>query len=726
MDNNIIIGDFSNEMSTRYLSYAMDVIVNRALPDIRDGLKPVHRRILYDMFQLGLMPNKSYKKSARVVGDVLGKYHPHGDSSVYDALVKLAQNFRMRYPLVDGHGNFGSVDGDSAAAMRYTETKLKPIALEMLNGTNENIVKFVPNFDGEETEPTVLPTKFPNLLVNGSSGIAVGMTTEIPPHNLTEVIDSIIYKIKNPGCNLTDIMQFVKSPDFPTGATILNQNDLYNMYKTGKGKIIIRAKYHIENTKKYKQIVFTEIPYNTIKSKIVENIATLTIEKDKVLQNIVEIRDESDRNGIRIVIDLRKNQDENIILKQLFIKTQLQKNFNAIFCALVNNEPKVLPLLDILEYYIDFQKEIIINKSTFELQIKEKRLNVLQGLKIAINDIDKVINIIKTSENRKNATNNLQHKLELNKIQTNAILDLKLERLTKLNKNKINEELISIKKEINRLKLIIKNNDALEENLINQLIEMKSKFGDKRRTTIIEKDKLESIDTNIIEEYSTYCTISKHGYLHKLRKKSDSIKLKDEDYIINELYSNNADTLLLFSNRGNCYKLYEYELDEDKPSKLGQYLPSLLNMGKNEEIITMVTTNNYVGDIIEIFENGKIARIPLESFKTKTKRTKLKNSLYLDNGKLINLFVINKDSDILLQTSINKILITNTSIINSKKSKNTSGVQIMKMKSDSKIIRGNLLEQIDTNKINNIKYYKNNTGKGTGKFLKKYDVIDLS
>ncbi|MDV3428667.1 MAG: DNA gyrase subunit A, partial [Bacillota bacterium] len=334
MDNNIIIGDFSNEMSTRYLSYAMDVIINRALPDVRDGLKPVHRRILYDMYQLGLMPNKSYKKSARVVGDVLGKYHPHGDTSVYDALVKLAQNFRMRYPLIDGHGNFGSIDGDSAAAMRYTETKLKPISLQMLDNTNEDIVKFMPNFDGEETEPTVLPTKFPNLLINGSSGIAVGMTTEIPPHNLIEVIEGVIYKIKNPTCNLADVMQYIKSPDFPTGAIILNKNDLYDMYKTGKGKIIIRAKYHIEDTKKYKQIVFTEIPYNTIKSKIIENVATLMMEKDKILQNIIDIRDESDRNGIRIVIDLRKNQDENIILKQLFMKTQLQKNFNAIFCAL--------------------------------------------------------------------------------------------------------------------------------------------------------------------------------------------------------------------------------------------------------------------------------------------------------------------------------------------------------------------------------------------------------
>ena len=431
--------DINKEMKQCYIDYAMSVIVGRALPDVRDGLKPVHRRILYSMQELGITPDKGYRKCARIVGEVLGKYHPHGDTSVYDALVRMAQDFSMRYMLVDGHGNFGSVDGDSAAAMRYTEAKMNKISIEMLRDINKNTVDFVPNFDGEEQEPSVLPSRYPNLLVNGSSGIAVGMATNIPPHNLGEIIDGTVMLIENPEATVLDLMTYIKGPDFPTAGTIMGQSGIRAAYETGRGRIVIRAKAEIEEENNKHRIIVTELPYQVNKARLIENIADLV--KEKKIPGISDLRDESDREGMRIVIELRRDANPNVTLNLLYKHTKMQDTFGVIMLALVDNQPQVLNLKDILVNYIDFQKNVITRRSIFELNKAKDRAHILEGLKIALDNIDEVIQIIRNSATSEIAKNILIEKFVLSDKQSSAILEMKLRRLTGLERDKIEEEL---------------------------------------------------------------------------------------------------------------------------------------------------------------------------------------------------------------------------------------------------------------------------------------------
>lgn len=481
-EGKVIPVDIKNEMKKCYIDYAMSVIVGRALPDVRDGLKPVHRRILYSLQELGLTPEKGYRKCARIVGDVLGKYHPHGDSSVYDALVRMAQDFSMRYMLVDGHGNFGSVDGDSAAAMRYTEAKMNKIAVEMLRDINKNTVDFMPNFDGEEQEPVVLPSRFPNLLVNGSSGIAVGMATNIPPHNLAEIIDGTIMLIDNPESTVLELMTKITGPDFPTGATIMGKAGIRAAYETGKGKIIVRANAEIEEENGRHSIIVTEIPYQVNKAKLVENIADLV--KDKKITGISDLRDESDRDGMRIVIELKRDANPSVVLNLLYKHTKLQDTFGIIMLALVNNEPKVLNLKQILENYVEFQKEVITRRTIFDLNKAEARAHILEGLKIALDNIDEVISIIRNSNTTEIAKNTLMERFELSEKQSQAILEMRLRRLTGLERGKIEEEYNELMKQIEYLKSILASEEKLLDVIKEELLEIKNRYSDERKSKI--------------------------------------------------------------------------------------------------------------------------------------------------------------------------------------------------------------------------------------------------
>lgn len=673
----IIKSDISKEMKYRYPIYALDVITDRALADVRDGLKPVHRRILFAMQELGLLPEKGYRKCARIVGDVLGKYHPHGDGSVYGALVRMAQDFSMRYMLVDGHGNFGSVDGDSAAAMRYTEAKMKDILLELLRDINKNVVDFKPNFDGEEQEPVVLPSRFPNLLVNGSSGIAVGMSSNIPPHNLGEIIDGTVALIDNNEITIEELVQYIQAPDFPTSATIINAKDMLTMYKSGKGKITLRSKYHIENEEDKKQIVFTEIPYQINKQKLCTDIVDLIRNKKDGFKNILEVRDESDKDGMRIVIELKKNENEDIILALLLSKTNLQKDFSAEFRALVNGEPKLLNLKEILHHYIQFQKEVITRRSQFDLDKSTIRLHILEGFKIALDNMDNVISIIRNSKTVEIAKNTLMSKLNLSEKQSQVILEMRLRRLTGLERDKIDEEYNELLKQIEYLESILANENKLNEALKEELLEIKEKYNDGRKTEILQEDEVKTIEVkkeDLIEDFTTTLVFTKEQYFKKTRKYSETQKLKDNDEIQTIVQCSNKDKAIFISNQGNAYFLNLWEVNEQTPSSIGQYLPNLLPLEKDETIIGMLTTNQYKGYAIYVFSNSKIAKIPLSSFETKTNRTKLSNCLTDENGEVLLITQITNDVNIELIDCFGKNKTVNTKDINEKQSKKTVGV----------------------------------------------------
>lgn len=677
----IIKSDISKEMKYRYPVYALDVITDRALPDVRDGLKPVHRRILNAMQELGLFPEKGYRKCARIVGDVLGKYHPHGDSSVYGALVRMAQDFSMRYVLVDGHGNFGSVDGDSAAAMRYTEAKMKEILLEMLRDINKNTVDFKPNFDGEEQEPVVLPSRFPNLLVNGASGVAVGMATNIPSHNLGEVIDGCIALIDNNTITVEELVNYIKAPDFSTKATIINPKDILNMYETGKGQIILRSKYHLENEDDKKQIVFTEIPYQVNKQKVCSNIAELIQNKVDGFKNVLEVRDESDKDGMRIVVELKKTDNEDIILSLLFKKTQLQKAFNAEFRALVNGEPKLLNLKEILKYYIEFQKEVITRRSNFDLSKSKARIHILEGLRIAIDNLDNVINVIRNSKSAEIAKNTLMEKFNLSEKQSQTILEMRLRRLTGLERNKIEEEYTDLLKQIEYLQSIITSEEKLLGVIKDELIEIKTKYDDGRQTEIIESENTKIIEVkkeDLIDNFSTTVIFTKGQYFKKTRKYSLQQNVKDGDEVHTIIQCSNKDKAIFISNLGNAYFLNLWEQNEKTPSALGEFLPNLLPLEKDETIIGMLSTNQYKGQAIYCFENGKILKTPLTSFETKTNRTKLSNSLTDENGAVLLITQIENDTDIELTDSFGKTKVVNTKDINEKASRKSVGVTVFK------------------------------------------------
>jgi DNA gyrase subunit A len=596
-EGKVIHVDINNEMKKCYIDYAMSVIVGRALPDVRDGLKPVHRRILYSLQGLGLTPEKGYRKCARIVGDVLGKYHPHGDSSVYDALVRMAQDFSMRYMLVDGHGNFGSVDGDSAAAMRYTEAKMNKISVEILRDINKNTVDFMPNFDGEEQEPVVLPSRFPNLLVNGSSGIAVGMATNIPPHNLGEIIDGTVMLIDNPEVSVLDLMTKIKGPDFPTGGIIMGKAGIRAAYETGKGKIVVRAEAEIEEENGRHRIIVTEIPYQVNKAKLIENIAELV--KDKKITGISDLRDESDREGMRIVIELKKDANPSVVLNLLYKHTKLQDTFGVIMLALVDNEPRVLNLKEILSNYIAFQKEVVTRRTIFDLNKAEARAHILEGLKIALDNIDEVISIIRNSKTTEIAKNTLMERFSLSEKQSQAILEMRLRRLTGLERDKIEEEYNELMELIEYLNSILASEEKLLGVIKDELIEIKNKYSDERRSKI-EKVVNEIDIEDLIQEEEVVITLTNSGYIKRIPsdtysaqrrggKGIQAMTTKEDDFVEHIMITSTHSDVLFFTNRGRVYKLRAYEIPEAGRQAKGTNIINLIAIEQDEKIQTVLT-----------------------------------------------------------------------------------------------------------------------------------------
>lgn len=690
MDNKI---ELVKDMKKSYLDYAMSVIVGRALPDVRDGLKPVHRRILFSMSELGITYEKPYKKCARTVGDVLGKYHPHGDSSVYDALVRLEQDFVMRYPLIDGHGNFGSDDGDGAAAMRYTESRLAKISNQMLRDMNKDTVDFVPNFDGEEKEPTILPSRIPNLLVNGSTGIAVGFATNIPPHNLRDSINNVIYQIDNPNCNVGDLVDILKAPDFPTKAIIINPEEVKQIYSEGKGKIVMRGRYHIETIKKQKIIIFTEMPYGIDKASLKDKLHDLIhgyTKKEKegkktkdvfvppVIPQIVEMKDDSDvRLGTRLMFVLKNNTDENIVLSLLFKHSELQSNFNANFTAVKGNELyQKMSLKDMNYYYIEHQKDVLTRRCKYDLAKAEKRIHILEGLKIAINNIDKVIVLIRSSKSTQEAKTNLTNTFNLSEKQTQAILDLKLQRLTKLEIDDVDKEYNDLSKTTKTLNKQLSNETELLNLLKTELIEIRDKYGDDRKTEIIYEDTLQEISSDeLIEDSAVTLCLTSEGYIKKNLRYSENQKLKDGDSIVQLFQTTNRTDLLFFTSKGRLFVRKTYDLGECQPSQLGEYIPNILNtLQKDEKIIYLYATKDWSEDLICVFENGYISRMSLLQQKPQQNRKVAIDKVYNTKSPIISIAIIKNDIDIMLITQGGHSLIINTKDINLVKSKNSLGV----------------------------------------------------
>jgi DNA gyrase subunit A len=625
VNEKIVPVDIEDEMKGSYIDYAMSVIVARALPDVRDGLKPVHRRVLFGMNELGLASNRAYKKSARIVGEVLGKYHPHGDSAVYDTMVRMAQDFSLRYPLVDGQGNFGSVDGDSPAAMRYTEVRLSRIAEEMLRDLEKNTVNFAPNFDDTLKEPTVLPALFPNLLVNGTSGIAVGMTTNIPPHNLTEVIDGCIAVIDTPGLEEAKLLKIIKAPDFPTGGIIYGYQGVKDAYKTGRGRILVRAKATIETGRGERQsIVVTEIPYQVNKASLIEKIAELT--RDKKLEDISDIRDESDRDGLRIVIELKRDANAPVVLNNLYKHTQMQTTFGVIMLALVEGRPKILSLRELIDHFIKHRNEVIVRRSKFELDEAEKRAHILEGYKIALDNIDEIIKLIKKSKDVPTAQEGLMKRFKLSEIQAKAILDMRLQKLTGLERKKVEEELAETYKIIERLKSIISNKKLQMQIIKEELLEIKKKYGDERRTEIVHKAEEFSVEDMIAEE-DVVITISHGGNIKRFpvsgyRRQARGGKgvtgatTKEDDFIEHMFIASTHHYILFFTDKGKCYWLKVHEIPEAGRTARGKSIVNLIQKGPDESIAAFVTVQEFDDQhyVAMVTEQGLLKKTSLSEY----------------------------------------------------------------------------------------------------------------
>jgi DNA gyrase subunit A len=621
----IVPVDIEDEMKGSYIDYSMSVIVARALPDVRDGLKPVHRRVLFGMQDLGLAANRAYKKSARIVGEVLGKYHPHGDTAVYDTMVRMAQDFSMRYPLVDGQGNFGSIDGDSPAAMRYTEARLSRIAEEMLRDLEKNTVDFTPNFDDTLQEPSVLPAMVPNLLVNGTSGIAVGMATNIPPHNLTEVIDGCVALIDNSDLTNEKLMKYIKAPDFPTGGIIYGYDGVKSAYTTGRGRIVVRAKATIETAKNDRQsIVVTEIPYQVNKANLIEKIADLINEKK--LEDISDIRDESDRDGLRIVIELRRDANAEVILNNLYKHTQMQTTFGVILLALVDGRPQVLTLRTIIDQFITHRNNVVVRRSKFELDEAEKRAHILEGYVIALDNIDAIVKLIKGSRDTETAKNGLMKKFNLSEIQAKAILDMRLQRLTGLERKKIEDEYRETIKLIERLKAILKSKQLQMQIIKDELLEIKKKYGDERRTDIIYKAEEFRIEDMIAEE-QVVVTISHNGFIKRFPvsgyrrqsrggRGSTGATTRDDDFIEHMFVAATHDYLLLFTDRGRCHWLKVFEIPEGARTSRGKSIANLIAKEPAETIASYVAVKNFEDpvNVLMVTEMGMIKKTKLGEF----------------------------------------------------------------------------------------------------------------
>ena len=659
-NNRILPIEIAEEMKKSYIDYSMSVIVGRALPDVRDGLKPVHRRILYSMNELNLTPDKPYRKSARIVGDVLGKYHPHGDSAVYLAMVRMAQDFATRGLLVDGHGNFGSVDGDSPAAMRYTEAKMTKLSLELLRDIEKETVDFVPNFDESLKEPSVLPSRYPNLLVNGSNGIAVGMATSIPPHNLGEVIDATVHLIDNEECSVEDLMQFIKGPDFPTAALIMGKENIAEAYRTGRGKVKVRARAVIEELPKGKQqIVVTEIPYQVNKAKLVERIAELV--KDKKIEGISDLRDESNRNGMRIVIELKRDVNANIVLNNLYKHSQMEDTFSVIMLALVNGQPKVLNLKQILYHYVQHQKDVVTRRTKFELNKAEARAHILEGLRIALDNIDAVISLIRASKTTQEAKAGLIEKFGLTDIQAQAILDMRLQRLTGLERDKIEAEYEELIKKINRLKEILANERLLLNVIKEEMLIIKENYADERRTEIRHAEG--EIDMRgVIDGEQIAITLTHFGYIKRLpadtyksQKRGgrgiSALTTREEDFVKHLVSTTTHSRLLFFTNKGRVFRLNAYEIPEGKRQAKGTAIVNLLQLGPNEKIATLLAIdekdeNKY---LLLATKNGIVKKTNREEFKNINKSGLIAIGLREDD-ELIGVKVTDGNKDVLLVT----------------------------------------------------------------------------
>ncbi|EAK0951187.1 DNA gyrase subunit A [Campylobacter lari] len=664
-DSDIENIDIESSIKSSYLDYSMSVIIGRALPDARDGLKPVHRRILYAMNDLGVGSRSAYKKSARIVGDVIGKYHPHGDTAVYDALVRMAQDFSMRYPSVDGQGNFGSIDGDGAAAMRYTEARMTILAEELLRDIEKDTVDFIPNYDDSMSEPDVLPARVPNLLLNGSSGIAVGMATNIPPHSLNELIDGLLYLIDNKNASLEEIMQFIKGPDFPTGGIIFGKKGIIEAYRTGRGRVKVRAKTHIEKRANKDIIVIDELPYQTNKARLIEQIAELA--KEKQIEGIAEVRDESDREGIRVVIELKRDAMSEIVLNNLFKSTTMESTFGVIMLAIHNKEPKVFSLIELLNLFLNHRKTVIIRRTIYELQKARARAHILEGLKIALDNIDEVIALIKNSPDNPTAKNLLMQKFGLSELQSNAILDMKLGRLTGLEREKIDNELRELLAEIERLDQILKSETLLENLIKDELKEIRTKF-DVPRITQIEDD-YDDIDIeDLIPNENMVVTITHRGYIKRVPSKQYekqkrggkgkvAVTTYDDDFIESFFTANTHDTLMFVTDRGQLYWLKVYKIPEGSRTAKGKAVVNLINLQADEKIMAIIPTTDFDESKSLCFftKNGIVKRTNLSEYQN-IRSVGVKAINLDENDELVTAIIVARDESEIVNINIDENL----------------------------------------------------------------------
>lgn len=705
-DNNLIDVNLTSEMKTSFIDYAMSVIVARALPDVRDGLKPVHRRILYGMNELGVTPDKPHKKSARITGDVMGKYHPHGDSSIYEAMVRMAQWWSYRYLLVDGHGNFGSMDGDGAAAQRYTEARMSKIALEMLRDINKNTVDFADNYDASEREPLVLPARFPNLLVNGATGIAVGMATNIPPHNLGETIDAVKLMMDNPEVTTRELMEVLPGPDFPTGALVMGKSGIHKAYETGKGSIVLRSRTEIEVTKSGRErIVVTEFPYMVNKTKVHEHIVRLV--QEKRIDGITAVRDESNREGVRFVIEVRRDASANVILNNLFKMTQMQTNFGFNMLAIQNGVPKILSLRQILGAYIEHQTEVVTRRTIFDKEKAEARAHILEGLLIALDHIDEVIRIIRNSQTDAEAQAELMAKFKLSERQSQAILDMRLRRLTGLERDKIQSEYDDLVALIADLADILAKPERVATIIKEELEEVKRKFGDARRTELMIGEVLSLEDEDLIEETDVLITLSNKGYIKRLDQAEFTAQkrggrgvqgtgVKDDDFVRELVSTSTHDHLLFFTNKGRVYRLKGYEIPEYGRTAKGLPIVNLLKLDEGESIQTIINVEQDRSDEAYLFfttRQGLVKRTNVAEF-SNIRQNGLKALNLRDEDELINVFLTDGNTDVIIGTKYGYSVRFNEAVVRNM-GRSATGVRGVNLREGDKVVGASVVTDQD-------------------------------
>ena len=700
IESGILDVDINKKMRSSYLDYSMSVIVARALPDVRDGLKPVHRRILYGMQGLNLASGGPYRKSARLVGDVMGKYHPHGDSSIYEATVRLAQDFNTRYPLVDGQGNFGNIDGDGAAAMRYTEVRMTKLAEEMLRDINKDTVDFVPNFDENENEPTILPSRFPNLLVNGSSGIAVGMATNMAPHNMNESIDGIIAYIENDNISIAELNEIIKGPDFPTGAQIMGTDGIKEAYETGRGKITVRAIAEVKSFKNNREkIVITELPYQVNKSALIMKIADLA--KNKVIDGISNITDASNRKGINIIVELKRDANAEVVLNKLYKNTQMQTTFGIINLALVNGRPEVLNLKEIIRYYVDHQVEVVTRRTKFDLDKAEKRAHIVEGLFIALDNIDRIIKIVRSSKDDNEAKEKFYQEFKLSDAQSQAILDMRIRRLTGLERERLEAEYEKLKADIKWFKEVLENNDVLMNVIKEELLEIKTKYGDLRRT-VISHDRTDIEMEDIIKREDVVITLTQFGYIKRMSEGTykpqkrggrgvSSGNMRDEDFVKELFVTSTHDMILFFTSLGNVFKLKAYEIPEDSRTSRGTAIINLLDLQEGERVTSIIPVEEYDPDMnfLMVTEKGLIKRTPFKEYKNIRKSGII--AIKLNEGdKLIDVHLTKDDEDVILVTKKGLAIRFNEEQVR-KSGRNSMGVKSIDLSDDDIVVSSDLL-----------------------------------